>query len=166
MCDIPNTSVDEDALKALRENDPRETRREFAIKMDVHRSTIIRRLSSIGKVNNLNERASYNLKDQNEFYRYRFTMIIVNNIRRLNKVPYTYFKTIHLFMKHIVGMRLGQKMTSGSKFFRTLNCSSYSLHFFYIFLFLFSFPRINNYKNYFFVLKERYMLQFFAINQS
>lgn len=117
LCDIPNTSVDEDALKALRENDPRETRREFAIKMDVHRSTIIRRLSSIGKVNNLNERTSYNLKDRNKFDRYRFTMIIVSNIRRLNKVSYTYFKTILLFTRHIVGMRLEQKMTSRSKFF-------------------------------------------------
>lgn len=140
LCDIPNTSVDEDALKAPRENDPRETRREFAIKMDVHRSTMIRRLSSIGKVNNLNERASYyNLKDRNKFYRYRFTMIIVSNTRRLNKVPYAH--TLKLFF-YSWGILLecdwNKRWHREASIFRTLNCSSYSsrwflsLHFLYL----------------------------------
>lgn len=66
----PNTSLDNDALKALLENDPRQTSRELPIKMDIHHSTMKRHLSSIGKVNKLDKWESHDFADPNRLHRY------------------------------------------------------------------------------------------------
>ncbi|XP_035737500.1 histone-lysine N-methyltransferase SETMAR-like [Vespa mandarinia] len=81
----PETSVKNDALKALVETNPTVSSRELAARMEVDHTTILRHLSEIGKVKKMDKWVSYELTERNKLDRLN---VCSSLLTRFNRDPF------------------------------------------------------------------------------